>query len=169
MTERAAIPEVIHGVSFVAYATVHAGLEDGLELAAMLALTGVRPDAWPRADSAWTALLLEDLEAGGALDEALAQAKAKAQAAWTRRLPPLDTDLEEWLAFSRAWAEVVDGDAFLADAGMRMADITRLETLWGARLEADPELRARALKILSEEPRAPSKPKPVPAELGRKP
>lgn len=167
MTERTAIPEPIHGVSFGAYATVHAGLEDGLALAAMLALANLRPEVWARADAAWTERLLDDLTAGGTLDEALMEAKAAAQQGWIRRLPPLDTDLDEWLAFSQAWAEAVDGDALLAGVGMRVADITRLETLWGMRLRADPALAARAVELLSEPPRTPCQPSPAPAELPR--
>lgn len=162
------LPRDPHGVSFTAFATVQAGLDDGFSLEQMLAFVGVAKSAWARAEAAWSERILDDLEAGGALDEALYTAKAQAQRGWLRRLPPLDTDLDAWLAFSMEWAQVTDPGPFLSELGMRMADLTRLETLWGARLEADPALKMQAVRILSEPPRPFPKPAPTGPDLPRK-
>lgn len=164
MTDRQA-PSPLHGVSFTAYATVLAGLDDGFPLARMLAFTGVSEASWERAQAAFADRILDDLEAGGTLDEALYAAKAQAQRGWLRRIPPLDTDLEAWLSFSRAFAEAEDPDALLEELGLRTSDVTRLETLWGGRLSADPALKIQAVRILSEPPRPFPKPSPTGPDL----
>lgn len=157
------------GVSFPQYATVLAGVDDGFSLDQMLAFVGLSKSTWLRADALYSDLILNDLEAGGSLDEALYAAKANAQRGWLRRIPPLDTSLGAWLAFWRAVAESTQLDTLLQELGMRPADLTRLETLWSARLEADPALKLEAVQLLAEPPVPFPKPAPVAPELPRKP
>ncbi|MBK8258053.1 MAG: hypothetical protein IPK82_35975 [Polyangiaceae bacterium] len=157
------------GVSFSQYATVLAGVDDGFNLDQMLAFVGLSRPKWLRADALFNEFILTDLEAGGSLDEALYTAKANAQRGWLRRIPPLDTSLSAWLAFWRVVAESTQVNALLQEHGMRPADLTRLETLWSARLESDPALKLEAVRLLAAPPEPFPKPSPLPPELPRKP
>jgi hypothetical protein len=131
----------------------------------VLALAAVPAEVWPRAEEAWGERLLDDLEADGALSDALDASMVEAQKRWLRPLPPLDVDLRAWLDFERAWAFEVDGDAFLAERQMRPSDMTRLRALWSERQAQDPALQARALALLAEEPGPLRAPRPGPARL----
>jgi hypothetical protein len=164
-SQAAFVEASLEGVSLTQYATVLAGRADGLQLAAMLDFVGITAVAWARAEAAWEARLLDDLEAEGNLVDGLDARFAEALGRWPRPLPPLDADLRAWLDFQRAWAHERDADAFLARRGMRAADIVRLKTLWNERLRDDPALRGEAVAILSTEPGEPPAPAPVPATL----
>jgi hypothetical protein len=159
MTER------IRGVSLAQYAIVIAGRADELPFADVLPLAGVPAKAWPAAEEAWGERLIDDLDADGPLTEELDARLAEARKLWSRPLPPLDTELRAWVDFERAWAREVDGDTFLADVGMRRADMARLGDLWSERLRADPELQREALRILADEPGKPPVPRPEPARI----
>jgi hypothetical protein len=140
----------IEGTSLNAYATVKAGLDDGLGLADLCALVGTSPERWPVVDHAWQAALLDDLERDGALAETLEQAMGRAQLGWHRLLPPLDQDPRAWLDFVRSPERARDPDGVLERAGMRVADLRRLESLWKDRLTADAELRRTVASILGD-------------------
>jgi hypothetical protein len=159
MTER------IRGVSLRQYAIMIAGRADELPVQDLLTLAEVPAKAWPAAEEAWGERLIEDLDADGPLAAELDTCLADARRLWPRPLPPLDESLRAWLDFERAWASEVDGDAFLARAGMRRADIARLGDLWRERLEADQTLRQDALILLASEPAAPPVPRPEPARI----
>ncbi len=155
----------LEGVGLAQYATITAGLADGLPLADMLGFARVEPRAWARAEAAWEARLLDNLEADGPLADALDERFAEALGRWQRPLPPLDADLRAWLDFQRAWAHEEDSDAFLARQGMHAADLIRLRTLWNERLRDDAALRTEAVSILAGNPGEPPVPAPVPASL----
>lgn len=157
--------ERLHGVSLDQYATVLAGLGDGLREAEILAFAGVDPRAWRRAEEAWGARLLDDLDVDGPLEAALEEATRSALQRWARPLPPLDADLAAYLDFDRAHAHAVDEEAFLAALGMRPQDVTRLAALWGRRFIEDRALAARAVALLAEPPGPPPVPRPEPARL----
>jgi len=153
------------GVTLSQYATFLAGRADGLPLRELVALTGIAPAVWAKAERPWGERLLDDLEAGGALNEELQQAMIDAQRRWVRPLPPLDTDLRAHLDFSRAYAVAVDAAGFLSRVGMHQADMVRLDALWADRLNQDDALRAEAVAILAHDPRPPCVPAPEPARL----
>jgi hypothetical protein len=157
--------ETVRGVSLRQYAILVAGLADELPLADLLALTKVAAKVWPRAEEAWGTRMLDDLDADGLLADALEAQLSAARKLWRRPLPPLDTDLCAWLDFERAWMREVDGDAFLAKARMRQADIARLQDFWAERLRDDPAGQREALMILADEPGTPPVPAPEPARL----
>jgi hypothetical protein len=159
MTER------IRGVSLRQYAILIAGRADELPVQDLLALAEVPAKAWPAAEEAWGERLIDDLDADGPLAAELDACLADARRLWTRPLPPLDESLRAWLDFERAWACEVDGDAFLANAGMHRADMARLGDLWTERMAADPALRRDALILLASEPGTPPVPRPAPARI----
>jgi hypothetical protein len=157
--------EPIRGVGLQQYATIVAGRADALPLADLLAVAGVPADVWPQAEEAWGERLIGDLEADGSLAGELERAQSEARRRWARPLPPLDQNLRAWLDFERAWAAVEDGEAHLAGFGMHLADITRLQELWGERLHGDADLQREALVILADEPGEPPVPAPEPARF----
>jgi hypothetical protein len=159
---------LIRGVSLAQYATVLAGRADGLPLGEVLGFAGVDAEAWPAAEAAWEARVLDDLEADGDLADRLDARFAEALLRWPRPLPPLDADLHAWLDLQRAWAHDGDPEAFLARLGMRPADMIRLAARWTERLRDDRALQAEALSVLSAEPGEPPVPAPVPASLPRR-
>lgn len=157
--------EAVAGVTLAQYAILCAGREDGLPLADLLSLAEVRPQVWARAEDAWGARLLEDLDGDGPLAEELVALVAEARTLWERPLPPFDTVLRAWLDFERAWAQAVNEDAFLAAFGMRAADVARLQERWAAIAGRDPSVQQEMVRILAEEPENLPRPTPGPARI----
>lgn len=140
-------PEHLHGVSLRHYATMTAGLADGIpreELLAHLQLDAVR---WERAERLWNEHILDELEAGRSLSESLDALVAEARASFARPIPPLDAELRAWLDVQRAYALESDPLAFLARMGLRPSDMARLQSLWTARMKEEPSLQIEALRI----------------------
>lgn len=158
-------PPVVGGVPLRQYATVLAGLDDGLVIESLFALTGVEASTWDAAHEAWQERIIEDLEVDGTLAVELEEEKAEAMKLWIRPLPPFDEQLEPWLDFLRTWAHEPDGDGFLAEHGMRPADVVRLQRLWADRMAEDPDLQREALTILAAEPGPLVEVTPEPAQL----
>jgi hypothetical protein len=155
-------------ITLAQIALVRAAVGDGLTLAAAIAHAGVPALAYTRASLALDQRVLADLDAGGTLAEELGRAIDDAQKTWERKLPPLDEELDAWLDFDRAWAEEVDADAWLAERGMRPADVRRLQNLWAERFEADRELATRAVLRLADVAGPPPIPRPEPPSIGRR-
>jgi hypothetical protein len=154
-----------HGVPFDAWAFVLAGLGDGLPLEELLAHLGVDDERWTQANAAFNEALLDDVEAGGTLSEALDEAMRDARKRWTRAIPPLDVELRAWLDFHRAWAASAAPLEYLRARGLQATDIHRLQAHWATRLAEDRALRDEALAIL-EAPAGPApEPHPEPARL----
>src|SRR5262245_49153827 len=93
-----------HGVSFETWAIVVSGVRDEFTLQALLTHVELDANRWTAADAAFQDELLEDVERGGRLSEALDEAMREARKRWIRPIPPLDHDLRSWLEFCRAWA-----------------------------------------------------------------
>lgn len=143
---------VHHGVTFEAWAFVLAGLGDGLPEDELLACLGITGERWQLANAAFQEDILDDVEAGGTLTEAFDEAMHAAWTRWSRRIPPLDTDLRAWLDFYRAWTAAESPMDFLEAQRLRATDIHRLQDLWLGRLAEDAALRAAASTILQEPP-----------------
>src|SRR5262245_53545061 len=116
----------LHGVSLRAYAGVHAGLAEELEIDVVLAHEGIVPADWPEAEGAWSDRLRDDFEAEGPLQARYDEHLAEAQARYGRRVPPLDEDLASWLDFVRGWSADPEPVALLARLGLRSTDVIRL-------------------------------------------
>ncbi len=154
-----------HGVSFEMWGFVLAGRGDGLPLEELLAYVGVDEGRWTLADAAFNEALVDDVETGGALSEALDEAMHEARKRWTRAIPPLDVELRAWLDFYRAWAASEAPLEYLRTRGLRATDIHRLQAHWRARLAEAPALRAEALAILAAPPGPVPEAHPEPARL----
>src|SRR6185437_16065735 len=88
--------EEMGGVSLSRYAGVRAGVGEGFELALVLACEEVDPAAWHRAERAWGARLAEEVDPTEGLGAAYAEALARAQERYGRRIRPIDEDLRAW-------------------------------------------------------------------------
>lgn len=168
MTEAARAP--IHGVTLAQFAFVRAGLAEGLASEDLLALFDIDPIVWDAADEAWDDRVLDavgDVDTGF-LDE-LAAATAEARTHWTRQVPPLDEDLRAWVDFVHALAEDPEPQELLARLGLGTEDVAHLQRVWGARLQADADVRARMLALQAEERRPPPVPEPQAPRLVRPP
>ena len=152
-----------HGVTFEAWAFVLAGLGDGLPEDELLAHLGITEDHWHIANAAFQEDILDDVEAFGTLTETLDEAMRAARTTWSRRIPPIDTDLRAWLDFFRAWAAADAPMALLEANGLRATDIHRLNQHWSDKLATDEALRNEALAILA------SPPGPTPAPKAESP
>ena len=164
-TSGSGAPPALHGVPFDVWGFVLAGLGDGLPLEELLAHVGVDEGRWMLADAAFNEALVDDVEAGGTLSDALDEAMREARTRWTRAIPPLDVELRAWLDFYRAWAEADAPLEYLRARGLRATDIHRLQAHWRARLAEAPALRAEALAILEAPPGPVPELHPEPARL----
>lgn len=142
------------GVTLAQFALVRAGLIDGLRLDELLAHAELDAPTWEAGEEAWDDQVLDALEEGPALLDAIDEATAEARTHWTRRLPPFDEELRAWLDLARAWASATDPVQFLADKNLSVAELAHLHRLWSERLAQDPQLQQEALRILGEEPAA---------------
>ncbi|AUX46765.1 uncharacterized protein SOCE26_082740 [Sorangium cellulosum] len=142
---------VLHGISLAQFAAVTAALADGFELPAVLAVEGVAPAAWPGAEAAWKARLVEEsLKEGQGLFPSYRSRLAEAEDRLARRISPLETDLAAWTAFLKAYSSHPSPFALLDGLGLGVNDISRLSRLWTRRLAGSPELQERAAELARE-------------------
>src|SRR5262249_43591704 len=125
---------------------------------ALLTRIELDEDRWSAADAAFQDELLDDVERGGRLSEALDEAMREAKKSWLRPIPPLDHDLRSWLDFYRGWTTSEAPLTFLHEMGLRAWDIPRLQALGVDRMAEDASLRTEAIAILA----APAGPAPTP-------
>jgi hypothetical protein len=140
------------GVTLAQFALVRAGLIDGLRLDELLAFAELDTSTWEAGEEAWDDQVLDAMEEGPALLDAIDEATAEARTHWTRRLPPFDEELRAWLDLVRAWASAPEPQEFLAEKKLGVAELAHLHRLWSERLAKDAKLQADALRILGEEP-----------------
>lgn len=131
------------------YAHIVAALGEGYPLDAVLEREGLSADEWEAAEAGWVDRLAESDEAEGDLFDALDRAVAAARARFDRGIEPLDDDLDAWLAFQGRVSSAQRPLAELAAHGLFLGDWVRLQERWATRLAGDPEIRARAGKLLA--------------------
>jgi hypothetical protein len=154
-----------HGISFGAWAFVIAGVCDGLAEEELLAHLGFDEVQWQLASAAFHEDVLDDVEAGGTLTEDFDEAMRAARKTWTRKIPPLDVDLQAWLDFYRAWMSDESPLEFLETHGLRPTDIHRLQDHWQVKLAENDALRKDALAMLQAPAGAVTAPRPEPPRL----
>lgn len=137
-----------HSVPLAQLAAVEAALAEGFDLAQVLAIEGIDEVEWRAAEAAWKASLAS---AGGA--DLFAAYKAKlteAEDRLSRRVAPLDEDLNAWASFLKVWSAHPSPFAFVRSLGIGFNDISRISRKWAAHLERDKALRARAGDIAEQ-------------------
>ncbi|WP_437672880.1 hypothetical protein [Sorangium sp. So ce131] len=147
----AQLDPVLHGISLTQFAAVTAALADGFELPAVLAVEGVAPAAWPRAEAAWKARLVEEsLKEGQGLFPSYRSRLAEAEDRLARRITPLESDLAAWTVFLKAYSSHPSPFELLSGVGLGVNDVSRLSRLWTRRLAGSPELQERAAELARE-------------------
>jgi hypothetical protein len=135
----------IEGVSLAAYLFVEASRLDALPLPAVLAWLGLRVSVFDRVEERWSDRLADELARDGSeLDVLYQDLLSRALGCWTRRVAPLDTEVEAWMNFQRHALGSTDPGELARGLGLTAGDELRLARLWHERL-LDPAIAARAV------------------------
>ncbi|XXT19878.1 hypothetical protein WME94_57620 [Sorangium sp. So ce429] len=142
--------EASGGTSLAQYAAVTAAVTEGFPLADVLAVEGLAPRAFARADLAWKQRLVAEPE----LLAAYAQELALAEDWLERRVEPLAEDAASWASFLAAFEAHPAPFELLRWNDLGMNDVARLRRRWARRAEEDArlgellvELRAKPAKL----------------------
>ncbi|MGK3988027.1 hypothetical protein WME99_33600 [Sorangium sp. So ce136] len=154
VTEPAAgAQEASEGVSLAQYAAVRAAMAEGFPLADVLAVEGLRPRAFARADLHWKQRLAAEPELLAEFEEELARAED-----WLDRpIEPLADDAAAWASFLAAFGAHPAPFELLQEKRVGMNDIARLRRRWARRAEEDAELG----ELLAELRARPGEPGPL--------
>ncbi|MDC3958400.1 hypothetical protein KEG38_31380 [Polyangium jinanense] len=150
-------------------AAFEAARAQGFSEAAIVTAQGLDRNKLRAALAQWKITLAGDTALRATYEVELAQAEDRL----TRRVPPLDENLEAWVAFLAVYAAHPAPFVLLRDLGLALPDLSRLGRLWARRLDAAPALRDRAARLTAETPpRAlpairPAEPVLVPPKLAR--
>jgi hypothetical protein len=156
--------ELLHGVSLEQFAGVAAALAEGFPLAEVLANEQIPPAVWPRADAAWKARAARD-GAAGPVFAGLREKRALAEDCLSRRVVPIDTDLDAWMSFLLAYGAHPAPAQMLESAGLGMNDLSRLQRFWSRRMDQDKALSRKAGEIAKRGPPPLSALRVAPAKL----
>ncbi|MDI1482515.1 hypothetical protein [Polyangium sp. y55x31] len=150
-------------------AAFEAARAQGFSEAAIVTAQGLDQNKLRPALTQWKITLAGDAALRATYEIELAQAEDRL----TRRVPPLDENLEAWVAFLAAYAAHPAPFTLLRDLGLALPDLSRLGRLWARRLDAAPALRDRAARLAADgPPRAlpavrPAEPILVPPKVAR--
>lgn len=138
----------VAGLSLAHYAAVRAAVAEGFPLAEVLAVEGLRPRSFARADLAWKQRLASDAGVLAAYEAELAQAED-----WLdRTVDPLAEDAAAWAGFLGAFAQHPQPFELLQSKDLGMNDISRLRRRWIRRAEGDARLAERLAKLCEKPP-----------------
>jgi hypothetical protein len=143
------MPQPFGRVSLPAFIAVQAARLDGIADDAILAWLGLDAVDLRQASPCWSSYLAQQLvrpEFHLVFEELLESALS----CWGRPIPPLDRDLEAWVAYRQLASRVEDPDAFARRLGLTAGDEIRLACMWRRRLK-DRGLRTLA-RALTERP-----------------
>ncbi len=128
-------------VSLERYVGIVVAMDEGHDLAKVLAQEQVAEDAWGAIDLEFKDRLSRD----GELFSEYARKVAEAEDVLQRTVAPLHEEPAAYLAFVRAFAEG-DAAATLATHALRLADLSRLGRHWQGRFAEDEQLRDEAFE-----------------------
>lgn len=137
---QAAAPDREQDVPLVQFAAINAAVAEQFPLEDVLALEGVSKTEWFEAEVKWKVRVAEDDQ----MLERYLVALSEQQDRLSRRVRPLDDDLEAWATFLHLYRVDVDAFDLLALQGLRMSDLARLQRLWTFKLEMSTLLAERA-------------------------
>ncbi|WP_437731464.1 hypothetical protein [Sorangium sp. So ce1335] len=146
-TERAAeAQETSQGLSLAQYAAVRAALAEGFPLADVLAVEGLKPRAFARADLAWKQRIAAEPKLLAAYERELALAED-----WLDRpIEPLAEDAAAWASFLAAFEAHSAPFELLEGEGLGMNDMARLHRRWARRARVDAKLGELLLELRAE-------------------
>lgn len=131
-------------LSLEQHAGIAVALAEGFAREEVLAQEGLTESAFRRGDISWKVRLADDGREGGSLLSAYQSKRAFAEDWLRRQIEPLDTSLDAWLGFLRAWNAEREPFSLLEKWSLTLADIGRLGRAWEAALARSPDLRNRA-------------------------
>ncbi|WP_438040153.1 hypothetical protein [Sorangium sp. So ce128] len=139
--------EAREGISLAQYAAVRAAVTEGFPLADVLAVEGLTPRTFARADLAWKQRLAAEPELLAAYEQELAQAED-----WLdRRVEPLADDPTAWASFLAVFAAHPAPFELLQEKDLGMNDVARLRRRWARRVDEDAKV-GELLKDLHPRP-----------------
>ncbi|WP_437763416.1 hypothetical protein WMF27_41095 [Sorangium sp. So ce281] len=139
--------EASEGISLAQYAAVRAAVTEGFPLADVLAIDGLMPRTFVRADLAWKQRLAAEPELLAAYEQELAQAED-----WLdRKIEPLANDPAAWASFLAAFGAHPAPFELLQENDLGMNDVARLRRRWARRAEEDAKV-GELLKDLHAKP-----------------
>ncbi|AUX28183.1 MULTISPECIES: hypothetical protein [Sorangium] len=139
------------GISLAQYAAVRAAVAEGFPLADVLAVEGLAPRAFARADLAWKRRLVAEPELLATYERELAHAED-----WLDRLvEPLAENAAAWAGFLAAFEAHPAPFELLQENDLGMNDVARLRRRWARRAEEDAKLGELLVELRAK-----------PAELG---
>ncbi|WP_437991314.1 hypothetical protein [Sorangium sp. So ce145] len=139
--------EASEGISLAQYAAVRAAVTEGFPLADVLAVEGLTPRTFARADLAWKQRLAAEPELLAAYEQELAQAED-----WLdRRVEPLAGDPPAWASFLAVFAAHPAPFELLQENDLGMNDVARLRRRWVRRVDEDAKI-GELLKDLQARP-----------------
>jgi len=130
-------------VSLARYAAVKAAVAEGFSIEDVLAIEGLRPRAFARADVRWKQRLAAEPELLAAYQAELSHAED-----WLdRRVEPLAEDAAAWASFLAAFEGHAEPFEVLQAKGLGMNDVSRLRRRWAGRAEKDATLGERLAEL----------------------
>ncbi|WP_437485808.1 hypothetical protein WME75_01895 [Sorangium sp. So ce1014] len=139
--------EASAGISLAQYAAVRAAVAEGFPLADVLAVEGLTPRTFARADLAWKQRLAAEPELLAAYEQELAQAED-----WLdRQVEPLAEDAAAWASFLAVFAAHPAPFDLLQEKDLGMNDVARLRRRWVRRVDEDAKV-GELLKDLHARP-----------------
>jgi hypothetical protein len=139
----------VEGVTLEQYAGLSAALLDGFALEPVLALEKLDEAKWAGANLRWSRRIAA-APPGGSMSTGYRAVLAFARDWIGRRVAPLEDDLEAWFAFLAAISEGPTVLSKVMESGVTDFDISRIQSKWHQRMEADAELKKRALKLAAK-------------------
>ncbi|WP_437913590.1 hypothetical protein WME73_45020 [Sorangium sp. So ce302] len=147
MKPAAGAQEAREEISLAQYAAVRAAMTEGFPLADVLAVEGLTPRTFARADLAWKQRLAAEPELLAAYEQELAQAED-----WLdRRVEPLGEDEAAWASFLAVFAAHPAPFELLQENDLGMNDVARLRRRWARRVDEDAKI-GELLKDLHARP-----------------
>ena len=134
---------LLRGVPLEQVAAVHAAVAEGFDLDEVLAVEGLPKRAWFEAELSWKRRLVEDDAVFAAYERELNDHQEKL----SRRVSPIDQDVEAWVTFLRLYGDHDEPFVWLGELGLALPDLSRLSRHWTSRFEAEPRLAKKATKL----------------------
>ncbi|MGK4001160.1 hypothetical protein WMF31_00945 [Sorangium sp. So ce1036] len=134
--------EAREGISLAQYAAVRAAVAEGFPLADVLAVEGLMPRRWARADLVWKQRLAAEPKLLATYERELAQAEDWLE----RQVEPLAEDPTAWASFLAAFEAHPAPFELLQEQDLGMNDVARLRRRWARRAEKD----AKVGEIIAE-------------------
>ncbi|MBK8259609.1 MAG: hypothetical protein IPK82_44005 [Polyangiaceae bacterium] len=141
----------IQGLRLDQYAGICAALSLGFSVEEALANDAIPKKVWQRLAPAW-AVTLAKAGQKSALYECYLRKTAEATAWVGRKIKPLEESIEAWIGFLNVWTHHKDPAALLAELSIQSADLTRIQALWGARIESNIELQKVHIQVAARRP-----------------